>query len=124
VLGPRRGRAAIGSEPAAVNLHARVQLRCVPQLNADDLVALANGERFLDARTRDLTQEHFSYRVVVSVTASGVAPVASPAFYGSRALPRVAHEWPRSDAIAVAAPTPNARSGGAPRPRARNVGFR
>jgi hypothetical protein len=41
----------------------------VPQLNADDMTALAAGTRLLDARTREFIHDQLGYRVVV--TASG-----------------------------------------------------
>jgi hypothetical protein len=41
----------------------------VPHLDSADMDALARGERFLDARTREFIRERLGYRVVV--TASG-----------------------------------------------------
>ena len=58
----------------------------VPQLTTDDLTALANGERFLDARTRDFIHEHLSYRVVV--TASGADARTLEARVRREGLPR------------------------------------
>jgi hypothetical protein len=58
----------------------------VPQLNPDELAALANGGRFLDARTRQFIHDQLSYRVVV--TASGSDARALEARIRREGLPR------------------------------------
>jgi hypothetical protein len=58
----------------------------VPQLSGDDLTALANGQRFLDVRTREFIREQLGYRVVV--TSSGAQARALEARVRREGLPR------------------------------------
>jgi hypothetical protein len=58
----------------------------VPHLSHDELDALARGERFLDARTREYIHDHLTYRVVI--TESGAVARQLEALVRRGGLPR------------------------------------